>query len=148
MTNFFFVSTIFSGFGFCSAENIPQNRGKSLFFGSRKIEKFSRKSSGVSKTDFSTRRQTVEKAPKTSNSPSSAYQGFFLCHPERSAKDPRSIDREKILRHFAPQNDKDGGFPKQFKISVRDPSRVILSEREGSSRYRQRKDSSSLCSSE
>ena len=58
------------------------------------------------------------------------------------------VGGKKILRCFAPQNDKDGGYPEQFKISVRVSSHVILSVSEGSSQYRQRKDSSSLRSSE
>ena len=58
------------------------------------------------------------------------------------------VGGKKILRHFAPQNDKDGGYPEQFKISVRVSFHVILSEREGSSQSRKKKDSSSLRSSE
>ena len=130
MTNFLFIFTIFCGFGFFSAEDIPQNRQKNLFCPAlEKLKNSLEKAAACRKIGFRHADKRLRKAPKTSNSHSSAYQGFFLCHPERSAKDPRSIGREKILRRFAPQNDKDGGFPKQFKISVRVPSRVILSER-------------------
>ena len=116
MTNFLFIFTIFCGFGFFSAEDIPQNRQKNLFCPAlEKLKNSLEKAAACRKIGFRHADKRLRKAPKTSNSHSSAYQGFFLCHPERSAKDPRGIDREKILRRFAPQNDMIGGFPEKIQ---------------------------------